>query len=55
MEQPKEQPKPLVRVATNTSSFIEGIQKFRSAVLFAYHDDLVELDDELDILYRGQM
>ncbi|WP_179894555.1 hypothetical protein [Streptomyces sp. f150] len=55
MEHPEEHPKPVVRVTVDTSSFLKGVQKFRSNVLFAYHDDLVKLDDELDILYRGQL
>ncbi|MFE9850377.1 hypothetical protein ACFYPN_16410 [Streptomyces sp. NPDC005576] len=55
MHQPEEQRPRTVNVATDTASFKEGVEKFRSAMLFEYHDDLMELDDELDILYRGQL
>ncbi|MFE3484848.1 hypothetical protein [Streptomyces griseus] len=55
MEQPEERPKPVVRVTVDTSSFLKSVEKFRSNVLFAYHPDLTVLDDELDILYRGQL
>jgi hypothetical protein len=55
VDQPEERRRKTVAVTADTASFKEGVEKFRSAVLFTYHDDLVELDNELDILYRGQL
>ncbi|MFH9765228.1 hypothetical protein ACH4N4_30155 [Streptomyces microflavus] len=55
MEQPEERPKPLVRVTVDTSEYVDFLKRFRNAVTFTYHPDLTELDDELDILYRGQL
>ncbi|WP_411147432.1 hypothetical protein [Streptomyces sp. A30] len=39
----------------DVSAAIEGIEKFRATIFFAWHEDLVQLDDELDILFRGQL
>ena len=40
---------------TGVAAAIEGLERFRASVLFTWHEDLVDLDDELDILFRGQL
>lgn len=34
---------------------VASMQKIQEVIAFGDHPDLVELDDELDILYRGQL
>ncbi|MGW4076004.1 hypothetical protein ACWELB_21245 [Streptomyces asiaticus] len=60
MEQPEERPRPKlnVEIEVDTGEYIEGLKRFRSAMqvqLLRLDPDLEALDDELDILYRGQL
>ncbi|MEU6462220.1 hypothetical protein [Streptomyces sp. NPDC046976] len=51
-----ERPQRTVQVTvTGVAEALEDIGRLRASVLFAWHNDLVVLDDELDILYRGQI
>ncbi|MEU9495392.1 hypothetical protein AB0D73_26940 [Streptomyces sp. NPDC048215] len=34
---------------------VESMRKIQEVIAFGDHPDLVKLDDELDILYRGQL
>jgi hypothetical protein len=34
---------------------VETVHQMKSVLLFGDHPELRELDDELDILYRGQL
>ncbi|MER6109307.1 hypothetical protein [Streptomyces hirsutus] len=53
---PEQPPKRTVNVeVAGVAAVIEGIERFRANVLFAWHQDLADLDDELDALYRGQL
>ncbi|MFE7072610.1 hypothetical protein ACFU96_21265 [Streptomyces sp. NPDC057620] len=40
---------------TDVAAAIADLERFRANLLFSWHQDLVELGDELDILYRGQL
>ena len=53
-QQPEPNPKPIT-FSVDTSSFADGLWKVRAAMLFTWNPDLVDLDDELDIMYRGQL
>ncbi|MFS4103731.1 hypothetical protein [Streptomyces sp. PD-S100-1] len=51
-----ENPKPkTITVSANTSGFIDDLWKVRAAIQFGWNPELVKLDDELDILYRGHL
>lgn len=53
---PEQPAKRMVNVdVTGVAAAIEGLERFRANLLFTWHEDLVELDDELDILFRGQI
>lgn len=41
--------------SVDTSGFIDALWKVRASILFGWNPELVELDDKLDILYRGQL
>lgn len=41
--------------SVDTSSLVDGLWKVRAAILFGWNPELVQLDDELDIMYRGQL
>ncbi|MFD9190349.1 hypothetical protein ACFWCA_19225 [Streptomyces phaeochromogenes] len=48
---PERPPKRMVTVeVTGVAAAIEDLERHRASVLFAWHEDLVELGDELDIL-----
>ncbi|MFF2101015.1 hypothetical protein [Streptomyces sp. NPDC058202] len=34
---------------------LESVRQIQDVMMFVGHPDAVELDDELDILYRGQL
>ncbi|MER5302169.1 hypothetical protein ABT039_22300 [Streptomyces lasiicapitis] len=53
--QSPEPAQPTIRVHVDTTAALQDIERCRAALLFAWHDDLVALDDELDILFRGQL
>lgn len=55
MDQPIDKPSVSVSMSVDASSAVEGFWKARSAAFFALHEELVALDDELDIMYRGQL
>jgi len=55
MDEQREPGEKSVTISVDTSGFIEGLWKVRAAVLFGWNPELVALDDELDILYRGQL
>lgn len=44
-----------VSIQVDTSGIVNAARKFQAALLFDWHPDLELLDDELDVLYRGQM
>ncbi|MGW7691235.1 hypothetical protein ACWGMA_20565 [Streptomyces asiaticus] len=52
---PEPPAKPVIRVSADTTAALEGIERFRSTALFTLHEDLVDLDNELDILFRRQI
>ncbi|MCX4976492.1 MULTISPECIES: hypothetical protein [unclassified Streptomyces] len=53
---PEHPPHWRVRVhVSGVAAAIADLERFRANVLFTWHEDLVELDDELDILFRGQI
>lgn len=41
--------------SVNASGLIDALWKLRASMLFSWHPELTELDDQLDILYRGQI
>ncbi|MFJ4988816.1 hypothetical protein ACIP9H_34070 [Streptomyces sp. NPDC088732] len=47
--------KPTIRVTTDVAAALEALEKIRVGLVFSMHVDLLALDDELDILYRGQL
>lgn len=52
----QEEPKlKTVTVTVDTSGLVDALWKVRAAVLFSWNPELVKLDDELDIMYRGQL
>ncbi len=55
MDQPPEPSEKTVTVSVDTAGCIDGLWKARAALLFGWNPDLVDLDDDLDILYRGQL
>lgn len=55
MEQPEELPPLEVEITIDCGPFTEQLRRVQAAMVFGYHPDLADLDDELDILYRGQL
>lgn len=55
MDQQPDPSKKLFTFTVDTSGFIDGLWKARANLLFGWNPELVELDDELDIMYRGQL
>ncbi|MEV5451548.1 hypothetical protein [Streptomyces sp. NPDC052535] len=54
--QPGREEEPVqINVTVDTSGFIDALWKARANLLFGWNPELVELDDELDIMYRGQL
>jgi len=50
------EPKPrMVTVSVDTSGYVDALWKVRASVMFGWNPELVELDDELDIMYLGQL
>jgi hypothetical protein len=55
MEQQPEPGQKTFTFSVDTSGFVDSLWKVRAALLFGWNPQLVELDDELDIMYRGQL
>ena len=43
------------RLRAMQQQFVHIAQEIQSVIAFSEHPDLTELDDELDIMYRGQL